>query len=164
MNGKSSEPLDNLHASLVCLDGEGVLVTGRSGVGKTSLAFGLMDAARLRNLDAALVADDRVIITSDGKRLYGAPPQELAGLAELRGLGIVRVDWQASAPIRLAVHICDDATIERMPHEEVFSLSGISLRSIRVPERHEAQGVRLVLAALGLGEFGRNRETTQEGS
>ena len=66
------------HGGLIVLRQGGVwrgaLIEGPSGVGKSDLA--------LRALDAGfrLVADDRVVVFATGGRLYGKPPEPLAGL------------------------------------------------------------------------------------
>ena len=46
------------HGCVVDIGGKGILITGKSGSGKTSLALGLIERAPVA---AALVADDRVI-------------------------------------------------------------------------------------------------------
>lgn len=81
-----------LHATAVARDGLGVLLLGPSGAGKSDLAL------RLIRLGFVLIADDRVVIEGGVAR----PPPALAGLLEVRGLGIVRLA-HAVAPLRLAV-------------------------------------------------------------
>lgn len=70
-----------VHASCVARDGHGVLLLGPSGAGKSDLAL------RLLSHGFILVADDRVDITGD----VASAPASLAGLLEVRGLGIVRL-------------------------------------------------------------------------
>src|SRR4051812_25700980 len=90
-----------IHAGLVATrrDGRwvGVLIEGSSGVGKSDLA--------LRALDTGfrLVADDRVILWASGGRLFGRAPASLAGLAELRGVGVVSVPFLALCEVVLIV-------------------------------------------------------------
>ena len=59
--------LEPLHASSVLIDGSAVLVMGASGAGKSSTA------ARLVELDAALLADDATAIDREG-RVWPGPP------------------------------------------------------------------------------------------
>lgn len=76
-----------LHAGLVALRlggrWRGALITGPSGAGKSDLA--------LRALDHGfrLVADDRVSLWRSGRGLFGRAPSPLAGLQELRGVGVL---------------------------------------------------------------------------
>ena len=79
-----------VHGSCVSRDGDGVLLIGPAGSGKSDLALRLLG----RGFD--LVADDRVDI-EDG---IAAPPEALAGLLEVHGLGIVRLPYVASRPPR----------------------------------------------------------------
>jgi HPr kinase/phosphorylase len=84
-----------VHGSCVSRDGDGVLLIGSSGSGKSDLAL------RLLSRGFSLVADDRVDI-ADG---IAAPPSALAGLLEVRGLGIFRLPYIASARLALVVEL-----------------------------------------------------------
>ncbi|MGH7154696.1 MAG: HPr kinase/phosphorylase, partial [Acetobacteraceae bacterium] len=84
-----------LHATCVSRDGAGVLLVGAPGSGKSDLAL------RLLSRGFALVADDRVDV-EDG--MAQAPP-ELAGLLEVRGLGIVRLPYAAEARLALVAEL-----------------------------------------------------------
>jgi HPr kinase/phosphorylase len=101
-----------LHASCVARQGAGVLLLGPSGSGKSDLALRLMD----RGFD--LVADDQVVVR-DG--IACAAPN-LAGLLEVRGLGIVR--RPALGRARLALVVRMDAG-ERLPHPETDPVLGL---------------------------------------
>ena len=80
---------ESFHASAVKLHPGGVLLLGASGSGKSSLAVHLID-----HYGGQLIADDRVCLTVNDKRLHAAPPDNLAGLLELRGLGIITMPHQ----------------------------------------------------------------------
>ena len=82
-----------VHASCAARDGHGVLLIGASGSGKSDLLLRLLDHG------FNLVADDRVEIHEG----HASPPAALAGLLEIRGLGIVRLPYQA--PVRLALAV-----------------------------------------------------------
>jgi HPr kinase/phosphorylase len=81
----------------------GVLLTGPSGSGKSDLLL------RLLSRGFSLVADDRVEVTG----LLARPVSALAGLLEVRGLGIVRLSYEKEARLALAVELTPDTT--RMP-------------------------------------------------
>lgn len=94
----------HVHGSCVAREGHGVLLLGPSGAGKSDLAL------RLLNRGFTLVADDRVEIVAG----IAAAPAGLAGLLEVRGLGIVRLP--AYAPnARLALVAELGALAERLP-------------------------------------------------
>ena len=117
-----------VHASCVAIDGKAVLLRGPSGSGKSDLSLRLIDGG------AALVADDQVLIETvereTGSRdLMASAPAALAGLLEVRGIGIVGCDSLASAPVRLVIDL-DAAAVERMPIGDTCVLLGISLPRI----------------------------------
>lgn len=72
-------------AGLISIDGDGVLITGESGVGKSEAAWELL------NQGCCLVADDVVEIRRIGNNLYGNGCKETKDFMEARGLGIVNV-------------------------------------------------------------------------
>ena len=73
------------HGVLVNLLNKGVLIIGRSGVGKSECAIELL------NKGAYLVADDVVLIKENNKKLIGYPPKTIKDLIEIRGIGIINV-------------------------------------------------------------------------
>ena len=108
-----------VHGTCVALDGAGVLLRGPSGCGKSDLALRLIDrpgrATSGKDIAARLVADDQVMLTLLGKDVMAAPPPRLAGLLEVRGLGIVHL--QPAGPVRLClvVDLAPAEGIERYP-------------------------------------------------
>ncbi len=92
-----------VHGSCAARDGAGVLLVGPAGVGKSDLVLRLLDRGFV------LVADDRVEI-ADG---VARPAEGLAGLLEVRGLGIVRLPHVA--PVRLALAVELGMQGERLP-------------------------------------------------
>ncbi|MGA3401716.1 MAG: HPr kinase/phosphatase C-terminal domain-containing protein [Acetobacteraceae bacterium] len=105
-----------VHGSCVSRDGDGVLLIGPSGSGKSDLAL------RLLGRGFSLVADDRVDI-EDG---VAAPPPALAGLLEVRGLGIVRLPYAASARLALVAEL------------------GVAAERLPAPGRHTGLGLPLI--------------------
>jgi HPr kinase/phosphorylase len=84
-----------IHGSCASRSGDGVLLIGPPAAGKSDLLLRLL----ARGFD--LVADDRVEIV-DG---MASPVASLAGLLEVRGLGIVRLPHVASARLALVVRL-----------------------------------------------------------
>ena len=108
-----------LHATCLEIGGCGVLILGVPGSGKSDLALRLIDepgrGTGLEAMTARLVADDQVAITRRGDRLFASPPASLAGLIEVRGLGIVAVEHAPEAELRLAVRLAAASRIDRLP-------------------------------------------------
>lgn len=138
-----------IHASAVLYAGYGVLVRGASGAGKSRLVFDLVDEATTRGLDAALVADDRVVVEAAGGRLVARTPKTIAGLIELRGYGIVAMPHEAACVVALLVDI-EDAPPPRMPEDEART---IDLAGVRLPHltlwREDPRAALRVRSALG---------------
>jgi HPr kinase/phosphorylase len=99
----------NVHASCVRLGragrpfgaspDAGVLLLGGSGSGKSDLAL------RLIALGAELVADDRTDLYIARGRLYARAPRRIAGLIEVRGIGILEFPHVVRVKIVLAVEL-----------------------------------------------------------
>ncbi len=119
----------NIHANCVVIGTRGVLIRGGSGSGKSVLSETLIIAAKARGHFAALVADDRVVLTSESGRLLGEPPENLVGLMEVRGFGIVNATSFPKAQIHMVVDLEDADQLERMPEEPVRNgaLEGVEL-------------------------------------
>ncbi len=90
-----------LHASCAARNGAGVLLIGAPGSGKSDLLLRLLDHG------FSLVADDRVEV-ADG---VARAPAALAGLLEVRGLGILRLPFSETARLVLAVELGEGARL-----------------------------------------------------
>jgi HPr kinase/phosphorylase len=152
-NGLTDSARSNstVHASAVLVGTRGLLIRGDSGAGKSKLVLGLIAAAAEGRLAfARLVADDRVFITAAHGRLIARVPRELAGLLEIRGLGIRRLPHEPAAVIRLVVDLAAAAT-ERMPPA---AATETEIEGVRLPRLAVAPGedpFSLILANLTWG-------------
>lgn len=139
------------HAGLIARRQNGVwrgaLIEGASGAGKSDLA--------LRTLECGfrLVADDRVVVFNAGGRLYGKAPETLAGLIEVRGLGVVETD--APLPFcEIAVVIrCAESpeAVERLPAPREEPVAGISIPIFDLWPREPAAPLKIVRIMQSLG-------------
>jgi HPr kinase/phosphorylase len=137
-----------VHASAVLVGDRAVLIRGPSGSGKSRLAFDLILAGRAGQIAAAtLVGDDRVHLQVIQGQLVVWPARELAGLIEVRGLGIRRCDFAEQAVVGLVVDL-SAADAERMPPPDALfaSIDGVIIP--RVPVDSAFQPLPLVVAAL----------------
>ena len=136
-----------LHASVVLVGARAILIRGESGSGKSRLALELLQAAAGgRVAFARLVADDRVLVAPAHGRLVARPPAPLAGLLEIRGLGIRRLPYEPVAAVGLVVDLA--APAERLPQDEALETQ---IEEVRLPRLAVAAGTNpfpLVLAAL----------------
>jgi HPr kinase/phosphorylase len=137
-----------VHASAVKVGDRAVLIRGPSGSGKSRLAFDLILAGRSGQLPPAiLVGDDRVHLDTDGEKLWVRPARELAGLIEIRGLGIRRCDHAGEAVVGLVVDLAaPDA--ERLPPPHVLEIDLYGVKLPRIPVDAGFSPLPLVVAAL----------------
>jgi HPr kinase/phosphorylase len=138
----------SVHASAVLVGDRAVLIRGPSGSGKSHLAFDLILAGRAGQIPrAVLVGDDRVHLdTRDGKVVV-RPVRELAGLIEIRGLGIRRCDFAEQAIVGLVVDLsATDA--ERLPSPDSLTTPIYGIKIPRIPVGIDYAALPLVVAAL----------------
>ena len=127
-----NEPI-NVHGTGLLLGSSGILLRGPSGAGKSVLALTLLDRWAMQGLPAFLVSDDRVDLLKDGAQVTMQAPDNLAGLIELRGRGIVRRPHQSLVPLNLVIDMVPDMV--RMLEEEQFTtdICGLDLPRAPVP-------------------------------
>jgi len=137
-----------VHASAVLVGSRAVLIRGPSGSGKSRLAFELILAGRSGQVPPAiLVGDDRVHLDTSGGNLIVRPPAELAGLIEIRGLGIRRIEHVGEAVVGLVVDLgADDA--ERLPAAEALTTLVEGVELPRIPVNPRFSPLPLIVAAL----------------
>jgi HPr kinase/phosphorylase len=137
-----------IHASAVLVGPRAVLIRGPAGAGKSRLAFDLIEAAAQSALPfARLVADDRAFVEAHAGRLLVRTAPELAGLLEVRGLGIRCLAYEPLAVVGLVVDLAA-ADAARLPSQaaEKTEISGIVLPRLAIASGMPAFPV--VLAAL----------------
>ncbi len=141
------EPLEPttrwLHATCVQLGRHGVLLLGASGAGKSDLALRLIEGG------GQLVADDQVELRRQGAALLARPAAALAGLIEVRGIGILRLPHCPESPVELVVELQPGQPLTRLPERERFGLLGLERPLLRLDPRAPSSAIkiRLVLDA-----------------
>lgn len=96
-----------VHATAIALGGQALLLVGPPGSGKSDLALRLIDRG------AILIADDQVCLTREGDELLASAPESLAGLVEMRGIGIVPRPFARNIPVAMILDL--GAPVERLP-------------------------------------------------
>jgi RNase adaptor protein for sRNA GlmZ degradation len=119
-----------VHATAVARDGRAVLLLGRSGAGKSDLALRLLDRGW------RLIADDRVVVTRQGDALWASAPAPIAGLIEVRGVGIVAEPNLAGAVVALAIDLSGQP--ERLPDPAVWTVAGVTVPLIALSAHEES--------------------------
>lgn len=114
-------------------EADALLFLGPSGVGKSDMLLRLIDRG------FALVADDQVVIDNGLAR----PPEPLAGMLEVRGLGLFHLPYIAPARLRLVVSL-GRVLASRLPAPQYHEALG--LPEITVDPASPAAVARVVLA------------------
>jgi HPr kinase/phosphorylase len=134
-------PTTAIHGVLVDVYGVGVLITGKSGVGKSETALELVKRGH------RLIADDCVEIRQeDPHTLVGNAPELIQHLLEIRGLGIINVMTLFGAgairnykKISLVIHLelwDQTKTYDRLGlEEETMKIIDADIQKLTVPVR-----------------------------
>jgi HPr kinase/phosphorylase len=123
-----------VHATAVLVGARALLIRGPAGSGKSRLALKLIEAAQAQVLRfARLVADDRVRLEPCHGRLLARVPDELAGLIEVRGLGIRRMAYEPVAVVGSIVDLAA-ADAQRLPPNDPMQIeiAGLPLPRLAV--------------------------------
>src|SRR5260370_36131029 len=100
-----------------------VLLRGPYGSGKSDLAFSLIEGG------PRLIADDQTHLAKKGHALIASPPPALAGMIEVRGVGIVKLargQLLAEAALALLVDLVRPEEVERMPEPPRETLQDVA--------------------------------------
>ena len=127
------------HGVLVEVYGEGILILGESGVGKSETAIELVKRGH------RLIADDAVEIRKvSSKSLVGAAPDNIRHFIELRGIGIINVSRifgvgavKLTEKIDLIINLENwdvDKSYDRMGlQNDKTEILGVSVPSLTIP-------------------------------
>jgi HPr kinase/phosphorylase len=149
VSAKTPSDAPTIHASAVLVGARAVLIRGPAGAGKSRLALKLIQAAGTDRLAfVRLIADDRVHVAAAHGRLIARAPARLAGLLEIRGIGIRRLAYEPMAVVGLVVDLA--TATERMPAAAAAETEIDGVRLPRLAVARETDAFSLVLAALTL--------------
>lgn len=135
--------MKTIFASTISNQNRGIMIMGASGSGKSDLCLRL-----IKEFDCVLVSDDRTGISAEGGELVASCPENIQGLLEVRGVGILRFPFLSPVPVKLAVKLVSpDQKIERLPVQEFYENGGIKVPQLEI-RAFEASAPAKIIAAL----------------
>lgn len=139
---------DLVHGTCVALGDHAALLRGESGSGKSDLALRFLALPDGDGGLARLVADDQVCLDATGDGVTASPPANLAGLIEVRGLGIQPVPSVPAARLVLVCDLVPAAEVPRMPPDpwDCTTLVGIALPVLKLPPFEASAPLKLRMA------------------
>jgi len=100
-----------IHATSIFLNGQGVLIIGASGAGKSSLALELIEQG------GVLISDDITYLTEKDGKLWALCDEKWQGYIEVRGLGIIQnIPFKALSEINYVIELVEEKT-QRIPEK-----------------------------------------------
>lgn len=112
-------------ASCVAINGRGLVVEGPPGSGKSSLALALIDRG------AALVGDDGLSLRADGRRLLASPAPAIAGLMEIRNVGLVEMPFVRDVPVALVIRL-DPGAPRAVEAAQSIAFFGVQMPAVQL--------------------------------
>jgi len=128
-----------IHASMLSICGEGVIILGKSGIGKSELALALINRSHL------FVGDDAIDVVAFAGKLIGRAPKVSRDFIEVRGIGIINLRDMFGIqcilkehPINLAIEIVVlgdvSSTVDRLGKEySQKNINGVNIPLIQIP-------------------------------
>ena len=120
------------HGNCLDLDGFGVLIFGPPGAGKSDLSLRLINSPVAPQFK--LVADDRVSVRLQEGTLIAMAPEKIAGLFEIRGVGIVEIDYVKQTLPGLVIELTARDEVTRLPDfpHQKREIGGMMLPELRL--------------------------------
>jgi serine kinase of HPr protein (carbohydrate metabolism regulator) len=133
-------PQPLIHASCLALGEDGVMLRGPSASGKSSLALRLIDQG------ADLVGDDYCQYWVRDGALWAAAQPPLAGLLEVRGIGVISLPYRRQIAVRAVIDLCPGDMIDRLPEREKTTIHGLFIPCYRLDPFHNDACAKVRLA------------------
>ena len=129
----------SVHGSLVTINGVGVMIIGKSGVGKSEAVLELIQKGH------SFISDDTVILKRIGNKFFGEPATITKNLLEARGIGIINIPHiygsravketvEVELVIELVTPIKSEIEFDRLGLEELrYDVLGHQIKLIKLP-------------------------------
>jgi HPr kinase/phosphorylase len=128
-----------LHGSAFAYGGSGCLILGASGTGKSRIT------AEALMMGAKLIGDDRIVLQPLMGMVAAAAAPEIAGVIELRGLGLLRMNDTLGKHVLHLVIELDPTADERLPRVEKRQFLGVDVPYLRMAPAPYASAAMILL-------------------
>ncbi len=149
-------PSKDLHASLVEIDGIGVMIQGESGIGKSEAVLELIQSGY------NFISDDTVKIKRIGNHFVGLASPITEGFLEVRGLGLIDIPYvygvrtmRKKTEVQLVIHLSQNDKSkdneDRLGVEKKFlEILGSKIPKVIIPVKEGKSVAALIVAAVNL--------------
>ena len=139
-----------VHGTCVALGDRAALLRGAPGAGKSDLALRFLALPNEGELRPLLVADDQVQLDVKGTTVTVSAPETLAGLMEVRGLGIQEMPTIAEARLVLVCDLVAADHVPRMPPDpwDRTALEGVDMPLLHLSPFEASAPLKLKMALL----------------
>ena len=142
----------SIHASLVIVNGVGVMIQGRSGIGKSEAVLELIQKGH------SFVSDDTVEAVRLGNKIIGRPAKITKGLLEARGIGIINIPFiygaravKEEVQVELVIELLDSQelnNVDRLGNAQLKeNVNNVELPKIQIPTASGRSVAALIEAA-----------------
>ena len=139
-----------VHGTCVALGDRAALLRGAPGAGKSDLALRFLALPNEGELRPLLVADDQVQLDVNGAIVTVSAPETLAGMMEVRGLGIQEMPTIAAARLVLVCDLVAANQVPRMPPDpwDRTALEGVDMPLLHLSPFEASAPLKLKMALL----------------
>ncbi|MER9823769.1 HPr kinase/phosphorylase [Mesorhizobium sp. M0115] len=144
---------ENIHGTAILIGDCGILITGPSGLGKTTLALALIDHCSQRGLFSRLIGDDQLFAADCEGRLVCRAPVSIAGLVEVPGFGPKPIPFEPSGVIDLIIRLVPAGKMARFQEDCSELVFGVPVPRIDLAGRNVAAALPAVMSRLSIAPF-----------
>ncbi|MEO1748883.1 MAG: hypothetical protein AAFR27_09760 [Pseudomonadota bacterium] len=141
-----------IHATCIGLDGQGVLITGGSGAGKTQTGLAIYRRAMSAQVYCGFISDDQTLLQADGDppKLTATCPANIYGKLEVFGHGIIEDPsvFIERAVVTLVANLVVSEEVARMAPDDWQKMHGVDLPQMRLPREKPELAATAIIAAI----------------
>lgn len=143
----------NIHGTALLIGDLGIVITGASGSGKSSLMLALASHFASRAILCRLVSDDQIFVSVHQGRVICRAPPAIAGKVEVYGIGPQAIPFAPAMVADIVFRLVPAAQAVRLHEDDIEMIGAATLPRVDIPERNIEASVTIVAARLALAPF-----------